>query len=112
MVWMMDLGVGGVRLDWRGHPGAAEQGSAIRPGAQWGWALPVENGVEGPLSSGNSTETGPGREELRRDKEQVTHQSLPPPPSCQPGCSDVSLRPLSAHSSLPRMPGLLLMWWL
>ena len=79
MVWMMDLGVGGVRLDWRGHPGAAEQGSAICPGAQRGWALPVENGVEGPLSSGNSNETGPGREELRRDTEQVTNQSPPSP---------------------------------
>ena len=110
--WMIDLGVG-VQLDWRGPPGAAEQGSAIHPGARWGWALLVEDGVEGPLSSRNSNETDSGREELRCDKEQVTHQSTPPtPPSCQPGCSDVNLRPLSARSSLPRMPGLLLMWWL
>lgn len=78
--WMIDLGVGGVQLDWRGPPGASEQGSTIHPGARWGWALPVEDGVEGPLSSGNSNETGSGREELRRDKEQVTHQSAPPHP--------------------------------
>lgn len=112
VAWMMDLGVWGVWLDWRGHPWAAEQDSTICPGAQRGWALPVENGVEGPLSSGDSNETGPGRKEMRHDKEQVTHQSPPSPPSCQPGCSDVSLRPLSARSSLPRMAGLLLMWWL
>lgn len=78
MGWMMDLG--GVQLDWGSPPGAAEQGRAIRPGARWGWALPVEDGVEGPLSSGNANETGSGREELRRDKEQVTHQSAPPHP--------------------------------
>lgn len=79
VAWMMDLGVWGVWLDWRGHPWALEQDSTICPGAQRGWPLPVENGVEGPLSSGDSNDTGPGRKEMRHALCQVTHQSPPHP---------------------------------